>query len=154
MGRHTFSTHVEAPIDAVFELWTNLRRMTEWVGGVTRVTEPTGPIDQVGTRYSTWFGSMESRTEVIEAERPTRFGTRFGNRILKGTNRTTLEPDGTGTRLTQTFETEGLVAGLMARIFAMGSYTGSFRGELEASRRIAEVEAAASAPARVEPPTG
>ena len=66
--------------------------------------------------------------------------TRFGNRILRGTNVTRFEPDGDGTRLTQTFETDGFVAGLMGRIFALGSYTGSFRGELEAFRQIAERE--------------
>ena len=140
MGRHTFTTHIAAPIEVVFDLWTNLPRMKEWVGGVTRVSEPTGPMDQVGTRYSVFFGGMESRTEVIDAERPKRFATRFGNRILRGTNVTRFEPDGGGTRLTQTFRTEGVVAGLMGRIFALGSYKGSFRGELEEFRRIAEAE--------------
>ena len=140
MGRHTFTTHIAAPVEVVFDLWTNLPRMKEWVGGVTRVSEPTGPMDQAGTRYSVFFGGMESRTEVIDAERPKRFATRFGNRILRGTNATRFEPDGGGTRLTQTFQTEGLIAGLMGRIFALGSYKGSFRGELDEFRQIAEAE--------------
>ena len=125
----------------MFDLWTNLERMREWTGGVTKVTGPTGPMDRVGTRYSVWFGGMESRTEVIDAERPKRFGTRFGNQILRGTSITWFEPDGTGTTLTQAFETEGLVAGFTAD-FRPRVVQGQLRGELEAFRRIAETEAA------------
>ena len=143
MARYTFTTRVGAPIETVFDLWTNLERMREWVGGVTRVSDVSGPVDRVGTRYVTWFGNMKSPTEVIEVERPRLFATRFGNLILKGTNRTALEPDGGGTRLTQTFETVGVVSAITARLFATGSYTGSFQGELEAFTRLAEAEAAA-----------
>jgi uncharacterized protein YndB with AHSA1/START domain len=142
MPTYTFSTHVAAPIEVVFDLWTNLDRMREWVGGVSRVTDVTGPVDQVGTRYITWFGRVKSPTEVIEAERPRLFATRFGNVILRGTNRTILEPDGDGTRISQTFRTVGLVSEISARIFAAGSYRGSFQGELEAFARLAEAEAA------------
>lgn len=139
---YTFTTHVAAPIEVVFDLWTNLDRMREWVGGVTRVTDVSGPVDRVGTRYTTWFGRMKSPTEVIEAERPRLFATRFGNAILRGTNRTILEPAGDGTRITQTFETVGLISAISARVFAAGSYRGSFQGELEAFARLAEAEAA------------
>jgi uncharacterized protein YndB with AHSA1/START domain len=142
MPKFTLTTHVAAPIDVVFDLWTNLDRMTEWVGGVTKVTDVTGPIDRVGTRYVTWFGRMKSPTEVIEAERSRLFATRFGNAILRGTNRTVLEPDGDGTRITETFQTVGIISAISARIFAAGSYPGSFKGELEAFARLAEAEAA------------
>ena len=141
MGSHTFTTHIAAPVEVVFDLWTNLPRMKEWVGGVTRVSGPTGPMDQAGTRYSVFFGGMESRTEVIDAERPKRFATRFGNRILRGTNATRFEPDGGGTRLTQTFRTEGLIAGLMvgcspsARTRAASAASSTSSGELRRPSR-------------------
>ena len=141
MARFTFTTHVEAPVEVVFDLWTNLDRMHEWVGGVTKVSDVSGPIDAVGTRYSVWFGGMQSRTEVIEADRPTRFATRFGNRVLRGTNGSTFEAEGHGTRLRQTFATEGRIAAIMGRLFAIGSYRGSFRGELATFARLAEAEA-------------
>jgi uncharacterized protein YndB with AHSA1/START domain len=144
MPRYTFTTHVAAPIDTVFDLWTDLDRMREWVGGVTKVTDLTGPVDRAGTRYTTWFGRMRSPTEVVEAERPRVFATRFGNALLRGTNRTVLEPDGDGTRLTETFETVGIIPGIMARLFAAGSYQGSFKGELEAFAKLAGAEAARS----------
>jgi uncharacterized protein YndB with AHSA1/START domain len=148
MAHYTFTTHIDAPVDVVFDLWTNLDRMVEWVGGVTKVTANTGPTNVVGAHYTIWFGRMKSRTEVVEADRPTRFATRFGNRILRGETHATFEPDASGTQLTQTLVTDGLISAIAARIFATGSYRGSFRGEIEAFRRLAEREASKLAAAR------
>ena len=74
MGRYTISTHVAAPPEHVFALWTNLERMGEWVGGVTGVSDVSGPVDQVGTTYVVHFGPMKSPTEFLEVERPRLFG--------------------------------------------------------------------------------
>jgi uncharacterized protein YndB with AHSA1/START domain len=141
LARYTFSTHVAASPEQVFALWTNLDRMREWVGGVTRVTDVSGPIDRVGTTYVVRFGRMTSPTEVIEVDRPRRFATRFGNRLLRGRSSATFEPDAGGTRVTQELETVGRVSAVSAWLFSRGSYQGSFRGELEAFARIAEREA-------------
>jgi uncharacterized protein YndB with AHSA1/START domain len=140
MAHYRFSVHVDAPPDRVFELWTNLERMREWVGGVTGVTDISGPVDQVGTRYITKFGKMSSPTEVIAVERPRLFRTRFGNRILRGESQSTFEPEASGTRLTQELWTSGVIAAIAARIFATGSYKGSFQGELKEFARIASAE--------------
>jgi uncharacterized protein YndB with AHSA1/START domain len=141
MARYRFTIHVDAPPAQVFDLWTNLERMHEWTEGVTKVTDVTGPVDQAGSRYTVWFGRMASRSEVLEADRPRLFRTRFGNRLLRGQAVATFEPESGGTRLTQEFETEGLIPAIAARIFATGSYKGSFRGELETFRKLAEREA-------------
>ena len=141
MAVYRFETLIAAPREVVFDLWTNLDRMAEWVGGVTKVTDVTGPTDQAGTRYTVWFGRMRSPTEILEAERPSWLRTRFGNRLLRGQTSVRFAPDGEGTRLTQDFRTEGFIPALAARIFAAGSYRGSFRGELEAFARLAEREA-------------
>jgi hypothetical protein len=119
--------------------------MREWVGGVTGVTDVSGPIDQVGTTYVVRFGRMRSPTEVTQVERPRRFATRFGNVVLRGRSTATFEPDGDGTRVTQDFETVGRVSAIMAWLFSRGSYDGSFRGELEAFARLAEREYRSSA---------
>ena len=87
------------------------------------------------------FGKMSSPTEVIAVERPRLFRTRFGNRILRGESQAIFEPDGNGTRVTQDFWTKGVISGVMARLFASGSYKGSFRGELNDFARIASAEA-------------
>jgi uncharacterized protein YndB with AHSA1/START domain len=138
MGTHRLSVHVAAPPEHVFDLWTNLDRMKEWVGGVTKVSDVTGPVDRAGTRYTVWFGRMRSQTEVLEAERPRFFRTRFGNSILRGEASATFEPEADGTRIDQEFRTDGLIAAIAAWIFAQGSYRGSFQGELNAFAKIAE----------------
>jgi len=145
MGSYRFSVSIAAPPELVFALWTDLDLMREWVGGVTRVSDLSGPVDQAGTTYTTWFGKMASRTEVVEAERPRLYHTRFASRTLRGENRTLIEADGTGSRLTEEFRTTGLLSGILARLFAIGSYKGSFQGELNEFVRIAEREAAARA---------
>ena len=140
VGRYRFSVFVAAPPESVFDRWVDLDRMHEWIGGMTRVTDLTGPADRAGTTYTVWFGRTASRTEVLEVERPRRIRTRFGNFYLRGVTEATFEPKDGGTRLTQTFETEGLLPAIVARIFATGSYPGSFRGELATFVRIAERE--------------
>lgn len=140
MAVYRFETRTAAPPDRAFDLWTNLERTKEWVGGVTKVTDVSGPVDTAGTTYTVWFGGMKSPTEVLEVERPRVFRTRFGNWLLRGENVTTFEPDGDGTRIRQEMRTHGIIAAISARIFASGSYKGSFRGELEAFARLAERE--------------
>jgi len=145
MGTHRVSVHVAAPPARVFGLWTDLDRMKDWVGGVTRVTDLTGPVAQAGTTYTVWFGPMASRTEVLEADPPRFLRTRFGTRVLAGESSARFEPDGDGTRIDQEFRTRGLIPNVMGHIFAMGSYRGSFQGELNAFARIAEAEEASAA---------
>ena len=144
MGAYRFSVHVAAPPERVFALWTDLDRMPEWVGGVTKINDVSGPIDRAGTRYTVWFGGMRSNTEVLEADPPRVFRTHFGNWLLRGENAATFELEGDGTRITQEMRTEGWIAAVAARIFATGSYRGSFKGELEAFAKLAEHETAAA----------
>jgi len=145
LAEYTFTIHIGASPERVFELWTDLDRMHEWVGGVTRVTDVSGPARQRGWSYTVWFGRMRSPTEVLDAEPARHIRTRFGNRLLRGETDVRFEPDGGGTRLIQSFRTEGLIPAIMARIFATGSYKGSFRGELSEFARIAEREVPSTA---------
>ncbi|HET7646295.1 MAG TPA: SRPBCC family protein [Candidatus Limnocylindria bacterium] len=141
MAEHRLTIDIASRPDDVFALWMDLDRMTEWVGGVTRVTDVSGPIDVAGTRYTVWFGRISSPTEILEVDRPHHVRTRFGNLIMKGESDVRLDPTPEGTRLTQVFRTRGLVSAIAARLFATGSYEGSFRGELEKFRAIAEDQA-------------
>jgi uncharacterized protein YndB with AHSA1/START domain len=145
MAHYTVTTRVAAPPDDVFALWTNLARMGEWVGGVTRVSDISGPVDRAGTTYVVHFGPMKSPTEVLEVDPPRRFATRFGNWVMRGRSSATFEPDGDGTRVTQEFETVGWISAVSAWLFSRGSYEGSFRGELEKFAGIAAREAAGTA---------
>ena len=107
MAEHRISIDIAASPDEVFALWMDLDRMTEWVGGVTRVTDVSGPIDVAGTRYTVRFGPMKSPTEILEVDRPHHVRTRFGSLILKGESDVQFEPIPNGTRLTQVFRTRG-----------------------------------------------
>ena len=140
MAEYRFSIHVEAPRQRVFALWIDLDRMGEWVGGVTRVTDVTGPVEQAGTRYTVWFGPMRSPTEVLEVEPPERIRTRFGNWLLRGESLATFDDEGGGTRLVQVLQTQGFISSIFGRLFSIGSSRGSFRGELEAFGALAERE--------------
>ena len=140
MARYTITTHVGASPEHVFALWTNLERMGEWVGGVTGVSDVSGSVDEVGTTYVVHFGPVKSPTEILEVDRPRLFATRFGSWILRGRSSATFEPEADGTRITQTFETVGLISAISSWIFSRGSYEGSFRGELEKFARNAQRE--------------
>lgn len=142
MGNYEFSVHVAAPQERVFNAWINLDRIGEWVEGVTRVSDVSGPLDRPETIYTLWFGRMRGTVEVLAVERPRLFRTRSTNVILKIENEARFEPDGDGTRISQTFRTIGLVSRLFARLFATGSYKGSFRGELNTFKRLVEAEGA------------
>jgi uncharacterized protein YndB with AHSA1/START domain len=125
MATFHLTTLVAAPPSRVFDAWTDLDRFHEWIGGVAR---------------GVWFGRMASREEVIEVERPSHIRTRFGNMILKGETDVTFTPDGDGTRIRQVLQTRGFVSAVFGRIFATGSYEGSFKGELERFRELVESE--------------
>lgn len=141
MGTYRFEILVNAPPELVFDLWIDPGRWHEWIGGLTDVTNVSGPLDRAGARYTTWFGRMRSPTEVLDAERPRLFRTRFGNALLRGENSAWFAAEGAGTRLAQEFRTVGVIPAIAARIFATGSYRGSFRGELAEFAGVAEREA-------------
>jgi uncharacterized protein YndB with AHSA1/START domain len=145
VAEHRITIDIAAPPERVFALWMDLDRMTEWVGGVTRVTDVTGPIDVAGTRYTVRFGPMKSQTEILEVERPRHIRTRFGNLILKGESDVRFEATPDGTRLTQVFRTRGVISAITGRLFAAGSYEGSFKGEIERFRTIVERESQGNA---------
>jgi uncharacterized protein YndB with AHSA1/START domain len=141
MAQYQFTVDIAAPVEQVFDLWTNLDRAHEWIEGISKVTDVVGPSGVAGTRYTIWFGPMRSPSEILEAERPRYLRTRFGTWLLRGETRVRFEPTAAGTRLTQEFRTQGLIPAIAARVFALGSYKGSFRGELDTFVRIAEREA-------------
>ena len=140
MSRYRISVEIEAPREHVYDLFIDLTRMREWVGGVTSVTDVVGAPDQAGGRYVVHFGPMKSRTEVLVADRPKVFRTKFGTWLLRGESEATFEDVGGATRLVQDFRITGIVPRIAARIFASGSYQGSFRGELQAFKALAERE--------------
>lgn len=154
MGEYRLELRISAPPERVFDTWIDLDRMPEWVEGVTRVSDLSGPVDRPGTTYTVWFGRMRSLTEVLAAERPRLFQSRISSWILKAENEARFEPDGDGTLVIQTFRTRGVISRLWARIFATGSHKGSFRGEMKTFARLVEAESSAGAELAQPPKSG
>jgi uncharacterized protein YndB with AHSA1/START domain len=145
VSSYTFAINIAAPREQVFRLWTNLERAPEWIEGLAGYTDVSGPADQVGTTYTVRFGSWStSTTTVLESQPPRYIRVKFGNWFLRGEQAAAFDETPKGTRLSQTFKTKGIIPAITARIFAIGSYRGSFRGELEIFRQICEREAAAA----------
>jgi type II secretory pathway component PulF len=84
---------------------------------------------------------MRSPTEILQVDQPKLVRTRFGSWLLRGVQEVTFEEQDQGTRLTQEFWTNGIISAVMGRIFAFGSYKGSFQGELNSFAQLAEREA-------------
>lgn len=141
MARFEFSQSIDAPPALVFDLWTNLDRAHEWLVGMSKVTDVTGPLDRPGSRYVMWFSGRPAPFEVEAVERPHRIRTRIDGGLFRGTMEARFEAEGDGTRLTEWFEPAGFGHALAAWIFSKGSWRGSFRGELKTFKRIAEREA-------------
>jgi hypothetical protein len=114
----------------------------DWdAGRPSDVSRPDQHAPLTSASYVVDFGPVKSPTQVLEVERPRLFSTKFGSWILRGRSSATFEPEMDGTRITQTFETVGLISAVSSWVFSRGSYEGSFRGELEKFARIAEREA-------------
>jgi carbon monoxide dehydrogenase subunit G len=75
MSRFTYSVHVNAPPERVFDVLTDPQRMPEWHGGV-ETKDFTGPL-AVGAAFTivgTMFGrKMENRWTFTQFERPRLF---------------------------------------------------------------------------------
>ena len=128
MATYRLSTHVKAPPERVFDLWTDLDRAPEWIEGLTKITDRTGPADQKGARYTSHFGSMKSPTEVLDVERPRFIRTRFGSVLLRGETEATFEPEGDGTRIVQVFHTQGVIPANRRLALLEGLVEGQLQG--------------------------
>ena len=58
-------------------IWTDLDRASEWIEGLTRITDMTVQVTTAGTSYVAWFGRMRSPSEILQVDRPRLVRTRF-----------------------------------------------------------------------------
>ena len=141
MGRHTNSQHIDAPPEVAFDLWTNLDRQREWIGGVTDVVDVTGP---AGRRRDDLHGDVRPHEEPNAGPGGRAPATLRGpfrqldppwpeQRDVRARRRRNAHHRPPGHR--------GLFPAIMAWIFSLGSWKGSFRGELAHFARLAEIDA-------------
>jgi hypothetical protein len=158
MTTHRFSVHANlVPIEALF-LWVNLDRVSEWMHGVTRVSDVIGRPDRPdftlprqrtplvispGSRYVLWFRFGPVWHEVLPVAQPgprLDHRTRLHGRFRRGEMLVTFEPEGGGSRVRLEVQPEGLLPSLTARLMAVGFARGSFRRQLRAFAMVAERE--------------
>jgi carbon monoxide dehydrogenase subunit G len=74
MGHLQEQIHVDAPIEAVWDLVTDTQRLVEWQSGLVEVKDSTGKLDRVGAGYSPVFRfagrKLEGHFEVTRMEKP------------------------------------------------------------------------------------
>ncbi len=119
MAHVTITEHVEAPIERVFEMFTDVKRWPEWMPGGVEIKEITGPLDKAGTKVhevSRFLGrTMESWDEVVEAERPRLWKLKTQSGGMKGSATYRLIPVGQGTDIVVEADYE-LPAGFLGHI--------------------------------------
>ena len=158
MRTHRFTVHANlAPVDALF-LWADLDRVTEWMEGVTRVSDIIGRPDRPGftlpgrrsplvlvpgSRYVLWYRLGPARLEVLpleDAQAPLGHRTHVSGRFRRGEVRVEFEAEDGGSRVTMSVRTESLLPSIAGRLLTAGFYRGSFRSQLRSFARVAERE--------------
>ncbi len=102
MGHVRMTTHSDAPIERVFELVLDAKRLPEWNTSFNEIKDISGPFDRIGTTaevvMKVWGRPITGRIEVTDVVRPTLLtvvGSAPGGGKMTWTQRFT--PAGTGT---------------------------------------------------------
>jgi hypothetical protein len=130
MAEHSFTVEIAVPPEWAYDIWVDPRRSLEWTEGMNVVSDITGPPGRAGTRFRAGFGRAVGTVEVLVGERPSRYLTRVELGPLRAEFDSRFEATATGTRMTETVRTRGLLGWFWNRILSTGGYKGSFRGEL------------------------
>jgi uncharacterized membrane protein len=136
VGRVTETTVIEAPVERVYQLWTDVESMPKWFPRATHISDVTGPLDEVGSKYTVNFtNSPPSPSEIVLVEPNRRHDHKFSPRY-NGYCTVTFEPiDGGKTRFS-----------LDATYRVPGGFLGDIFDKLLV-HRIAEPRMAAEVPA-------
>jgi uncharacterized protein YndB with AHSA1/START domain len=149
MGVVQHSIWIGAAPSTVWDLYTDLDRMSEWQTGDPRVLAIDGCGDQVGTTYAVRRGPGAARTTVTEAVRPSLHGSRTNAYLGLSFDLTArLLPEQGGTRLLLEAQTHwprgiGLLGRVAEFVFLNG---GEADRELERLKVLVESEAAKESP--------
>ena len=147
MNQLRFTEHFEAPIEQVFELAMDYKRIPEWNVSYVAVDEVTGPPDKVGTRIHATMRllgrTMEGWAEVVEFERP-RLIKLAGASSQGGTLTTTYRflPKDTGTDLEilAEYELPGIFGQVADKLFVQKAIERDVRHSLENFKAFVEVK--------------
>jgi uncharacterized protein YndB with AHSA1/START domain len=96
--------HLELPVAAsperVFAIYADPDRVPEWRPSIREVAEVTGPMSEVGTRFTTRYrGRAPDSQGTVVASDPPRLHALAGGGTVSYETRLELAPEGTGSRL-------------------------------------------------------
>jgi uncharacterized protein YndB with AHSA1/START domain len=81
VGRVAVTTLIEAPVERVFELWTDAACYPKWFPHARRISNVSAPLDQRGARYTLHLeGPVRAKCQVTRVER-----NRFHEHIFRQT---------------------------------------------------------------------
>jgi hypothetical protein len=100
VGVLRYSIVIDALPSVVWRLWADIDRIPEWQTGSPRIGDVSGPGHQVGTVYTVRRGPLTSRTTVVIADPPSRYGSYTDALLgLQLSLAADMIPEGQGTRV-------------------------------------------------------
>ena len=147
MNQLRFTEHFEVPIEQVFDLAIDYKRLPEWNVSYVAVDEVTGPPDEVGTKIHAKMRllgrSMEGWAEIVEFQRPRLVkltGTSTQGGALTTTYRFTPVGAGTDLEILAEYELPGFFGQVADKLFVQKAIERDVRHSLENFKAFVEVK--------------
>jgi hypothetical protein len=122
VGRQRVERIIEAPPEAVFRLYVDPQRVTEWQTATRGLLDVSGPLDEPGTTYKVDAPGPDLHVEVTRVEAPTLIERSARSRWYEWRGTARFEPTPEGwTRFTFEMDTTGvgLLGPLIAGLFRL-----------------------------------
>jgi uncharacterized membrane protein len=147
MSHVRMTAHFEAPIEQVFALAIDNRRLPEWNVNYDQAPEADGPVDKVGTHVHGTIKllgqKMEGTGEVVEVDPPRLYRTEAidADRKLAITYRFTPAGGGTDAELVSDYEVPAGVFGkVVDKLFIERSVERDLRHSMENFKALVEAK--------------
>jgi coenzyme Q-binding protein COQ10 len=153
MGHVRDTFHIDAPPDRAWGLYTDPSRYSEWQAGLGEVKDISGPLDQVGSKFTAVVRVMgrrlEATSEVTKVE-PGKLIEQHGSVVGGGPAVSTfrIEPVSGGTDMTVELDYElpgGLVGDIADKLFMERAIERQIRHSNENFKALAEARVGVSA---------
>jgi uncharacterized membrane protein len=153
MGHARDTYHIDAPPDRVWALYTDLSRYSEWNEGLSEVKDTSGPLDQVGSKFTAVIKVMgrrfEATSEVTKVE-PGKLIEQHGSVVGGGPAASSfrVEPVSGGTDVTVELDYQlpgGLIGDVADKLFMERAIERQIRHSNENFKALAEAKVALTA---------
>ena len=147
MNQLRFTAHFEAPVEQVFDLAIDFKRLPEWNVSYVSIDELTGPPDKIGTKIHTTMRllgrTMDGWAEIVELERPRLIkltGTSTQGGTLTTTYRFSSSGPGTDLEILAEYELPGIFGQFADKLFVQRAIERDVRHSIENFKAFVEVK--------------